>query len=87
MAEKFSGGTARTRNTEFGSDEETGEGESNKKIVSDIRKKYEKKLALQHGGDELVCTKCSLVILVAEMINYCPKHPCFFSRTRTSKKS
>ncbi|XP_042448673.1 vacuolar protein sorting-associated protein 53 A-like [Zingiber officinale] len=53
LAEKFSGGTASTRNTEFGSDEETGEGESNKKIVSDIRKKYEKKLALQHGGDEL----------------------------------
>ncbi|KAG6471073.1 hypothetical protein ZIOFF_072169 [Zingiber officinale] len=53
LAEKFSGGTASTRNTEFGSDEEPGEGESNKKIVSDIRKKYEKKLALQHGGDEL----------------------------------
>ncbi|THU51537.1 hypothetical protein C4D60_Mb06t32080 [Musa balbisiana] len=53
MAEKFSGGTASTHEKELGRDvEETGEGESNKQIVLDIRKKYEKKLAVQHGGDE-----------------------------------
>nr|XP_018682408.1 PREDICTED: vacuolar protein sorting-associated protein 53 A-like isoform X2 [Musa acuminata subsp. malaccensis] len=53
MAEKFSGGTASTHDKELGSDvEETGLGESNKQIVLDIRKKYEKKLAVQHGGDE-----------------------------------
>lgn len=58
MAEKFSGGTASTHDKELGSDvEETGLGESNKQIVLDIRKKYEKKLAVQHGGDEAVCTK------------------------------
>ncbi|XP_065013346.1 vacuolar protein sorting-associated protein 53 A-like isoform X2 [Musa acuminata AAA Group] len=53
MAEKFSGGTASAHDKELGSDvEETGLGESNKQIVLDIRKKYEKKLAVQHGGDE-----------------------------------
>ncbi|CAL9129784.1 unnamed protein product [Musa textilis] len=53
LAEKFSGGTASTRNKELGNDvEESGEGESNKQIVSDIRKKYEKKLAMQHGEAE-----------------------------------
>ncbi|CAL9097081.1 unnamed protein product [Musa acuminata var. zebrina] len=53
MAEKFSGGTASTHDKELGSDvKETGLGESNKQIVLDIRKKYEKKLAVQHGGDE-----------------------------------
>lgn len=58
LAEKFSGGTASTRNKELGNDvEESGEGESNKQIVSDIRKKYEKKLAMQHGEAETVCTK------------------------------
>ncbi|CAL9090122.1 unnamed protein product [Musa acuminata var. zebrina] len=53
LAEKFSGGTASTRNKELGNDvEESGEGESNRQIVSDIRKKYEKKLAMQHGEAE-----------------------------------
>ncbi|KAJ8484465.1 hypothetical protein OPV22_016950 [Ensete ventricosum] len=53
MAEKFSGGTASTRDKELRNDvEETHEGESNKQIVLDIRKRYEKKLAMQHGGDE-----------------------------------
>jgi vacuolar protein sorting-associated protein 53 len=44
LAEKFSGGTAGARNKESGSDEED-EGAEHNKIVSDIRKKYEKKLA------------------------------------------
>ncbi|WOK91709.1 hypothetical protein Cni_G00400 [Canna indica] len=54
LAEKFSGGTASTRSKELVSDvEETGEQDNTKKIVSDIRKKYEKKLAMQHGGAEV----------------------------------
>uniref|UniRef100_K3XEN6 Uncharacterized protein n=1 Tax=Setaria italica TaxID=4555 RepID=K3XEN6_SETIT len=44
LAEKFSGGTATARNKESASDDEDESGEHNK-IVSDIRKKYEKKLA------------------------------------------
>ncbi|XP_072972528.1 vacuolar protein sorting-associated protein 53 A isoform X1 [Typha angustifolia] len=54
LAEKFSGGTMSSRNKEFGSDEEEADdGENHNKIVSDIRKKYEKKLAVPHGGTEL----------------------------------
>ncbi|CAO2172453.1 unnamed protein product [Urochloa humidicola] len=44
LAEKFSGGTATAKNRESTSDDEDEGGEHNK-IVSDIRKKYEKKLA------------------------------------------
>ncbi|PAN26986.1 hypothetical protein PAHAL_5G051700 [Panicum hallii] len=44
LAEKFSGGTGTARNKESASDDEEEGGEHNK-IVSDIRKKYEKKLA------------------------------------------
>ncbi|XP_066307747.1 vacuolar protein sorting-associated protein 53 A-like [Miscanthus floridulus] len=49
LAEKFSGGTTNARNKETASDDEDEGGEHNK-IVSDIRKKYEKKLA--GPGDE-----------------------------------
>jgi len=44
LAEKFSGGTGTARNKESASDDEEKGGEHNK-IVSDIRRKYEKKLA------------------------------------------
>ncbi|RLN23300.1 vacuolar protein sorting-associated protein 53 A [Panicum miliaceum] len=44
LAEKFSGGTGTARNKESASDDEEEGGEHNK-IVSDIRKKYGKKLA------------------------------------------
>ncbi|KAG2602717.1 vacuolar protein sorting-associated protein 53 A-like [Panicum virgatum] len=44
LAEKFSGGTGTARNKESASDDEEEGGEHNK-IVSDIRRKYEKKLA------------------------------------------
>ncbi|KAF8413507.1 hypothetical protein HHK36_001497 [Tetracentron sinense] len=48
LAEKFSGGT---RNREIGSDiEEIDKVENNGQTVSDIRKKYEKKLAAHHGS-------------------------------------
>lgn len=56
MAEKFSGGKDGTRDDESGSDTEENEGESKNKLVSDIRKKYEKKLAVHRGGlTETVC--------------------------------
>uniref|UniRef100_A0A0D9V994 Uncharacterized protein n=1 Tax=Leersia perrieri TaxID=77586 RepID=A0A0D9V994_9ORYZ len=45
LAEKFSGGGTTTRNKESASDDENEETGHNK-IVSDIRKKYEKKLAV-----------------------------------------
>ena len=58
LAEKFSGGTTGFQNREFEGDvEETDEGEKHNLIVSDIRKKYEKKLALHRGATEPVCTK------------------------------
>ncbi|XP_062229042.1 vacuolar protein sorting-associated protein 53 A-like isoform X2 [Phragmites australis] len=47
LAEKFSGGTTSARNKESGSDDED-EGVERNKIVSDIRKKYEKKLAVSN---------------------------------------
>ncbi|OAY81558.1 Vacuolar protein sorting-associated protein 53 A [Ananas comosus] len=54
LAQKFSGGTTHSRNKELGSDEEEAdEGENRNKIVSDIRKKYEKKLAVPRDGTEL----------------------------------
>ncbi|XP_073107578.1 vacuolar protein sorting-associated protein 53 A [Elaeis guineensis] len=53
LAEKFSGGTTGSQNREFEGDvEETDEGEKRNLIVSDIRKKYEKKLALHRDGTE-----------------------------------
>ncbi|KAF8664927.1 hypothetical protein HU200_054245 [Digitaria exilis] len=51
LAEKFSGGTVTARNKESASDDEDEGGEHNK-IVSDIRKKYEKKLAAPNDGVE-----------------------------------
>ncbi|KAM0937284.1 putative vacuolar protein sorting-associated protein [Dioscorea sansibarensis] len=52
LAKKFSGGTTNSRSREYGNDvDDVDEGEnSNKRIVSDIQKKYEKKLALHRGG-------------------------------------
>ena len=44
LAEKFGGGTTNARNKETTSHDED-EGGGHNKIVSDIRKKYEKKLA------------------------------------------
>ncbi|XP_020273908.1 vacuolar protein sorting-associated protein 53 A [Asparagus officinalis] len=53
LAEKFGGGTINSRNTEFGSDLEAADEEkNNNQIVSDIRRKYEKKFAGQQGGNE-----------------------------------
>lgn len=53
LAEKFGGGNISSRNNEFGNDlEATDEGENNSQIVLDIRKKYEKKFAVQRGGNE-----------------------------------
>ncbi|XXG68435.1 hypothetical protein AAC387_Pa06g1522 [Persea americana] len=52
LAEKFSGGTVGSRNRESESEiEEIDKGESNNPAISEIRKKYEKKLAPPHGTD------------------------------------
>jgi len=51
LAEKFSGGTTNARNKETTSDDED-EGGGHNKIVSDIRKKYEKKLAAPSDEDK-----------------------------------
>ncbi|XP_073159047.1 vacuolar protein sorting-associated protein 53 A [Henckelia pumila] len=48
LAEKFGGGS---RSRESESDNVEDKGESNNQIVSDIRKKYEKKLAAHHGSE------------------------------------
>ena len=53
LAEKFSGGTGTARNKESASDDEEKGGEHNK-IVSDIRRKYEKKLAAPNHEAEQV---------------------------------
>jgi len=51
LAEKFGGGTVNSRNTELGNDvETTDEGGNNDQIISDIRRKYEKRFAEQRGG-------------------------------------
>ncbi|XP_077219870.1 membrane trafficking VPS53 family protein isoform X3 [Tasmannia lanceolata] len=51
LADKFSGGTTGSRNREIGSEiEEIDKGENNSQTISDIRKKYEKKLAAHHGS-------------------------------------
>lgn len=49
LADKF-GGNATSRDKDVGSDEEVDEAKNKTQIVSDIRKKYEKKLAMHHGG-------------------------------------
>lgn len=61
MAEKFGGGThgKETRNDI----EEIGGGESTGQNVSDIRKKYEKKLAAYQGNGAEVC-----VLTIAVMV-------------------
>ena len=51
LAEKFSGGTTTARNKELESDDEN-EGTEHNKIVSDIRKKYEKKLGVPNDEAE-----------------------------------
>lgn len=51
LAEKFSGGTTNARNKETTNDDED-EGGGHNKIVSDIRKKYEKKLAAPSDEDK-----------------------------------
>ncbi|XP_015688115.1 vacuolar protein sorting-associated protein 53 A isoform X2 [Oryza brachyantha] len=51
LAEKFSGGATSTRNKESASDDEN-EDTGRNKIVSDIRKKYEKKLAVPNDETE-----------------------------------
>ncbi|PKA50631.1 hypothetical protein AXF42_Ash017970 [Apostasia shenzhenica] len=48
LVDKFRGGNT-SRDKDFGSDEEVDPAKSNSQIVSDIRKKYEKKLAMHHG--------------------------------------
>ena len=66
LAKKFSGGTTNSRSREYGNDvDDVDEGEnSNKRIVSDIQKKYEKKLALHRGGGtEQVLSKLLHVLL------------------------
>ena len=69
MAEKFSGGTAGSRDQEGGSDAEENGGEGKNQIVSDIRKKYEKKLAvLRDGGSESVCTMSKVIHLGSSCI-------------------
>lgn len=56
LAEKFGGGSGSSEYHDGGNEtEETDEGKRNNQIVSDIRKKYEKKLAIHGGpGTELV---------------------------------
>lgn len=55
LAEKFGGGS---RNTEREVDsEENDKAESSNRIVSDIRKKYEKKLAVNQEENSEVCIK------------------------------
>lgn len=52
LAEKF-GSTSRSK--EAGSAEDIDRVGQNSQIVSDIRKKYEKKLAAHHGSENEVC--------------------------------
>lgn len=53
LAEKFGGGT---QNREIANEiEEIGRGTNSSNSASDIRKKYEKKLAAHQGGDTEVC--------------------------------
>ncbi|XP_020587390.1 vacuolar protein sorting-associated protein 53 A [Phalaenopsis equestris] len=49
LADKF-GGNKTSREKDFGNDEELDEAKNKNQIVSDIRRKYEKKLAMHDGG-------------------------------------
>lgn len=53
LAEKFGGGS---RSKESGSDIGEDSTESSNQTISDIRKKYEKKLAAHHGSENEACT-------------------------------
>jgi len=54
LAEKFGGGT---QNREIGNEiEEIGRSANSSSNASDIRKKYEKKLAAHQGSESEVCT-------------------------------
>lgn len=53
LAEKFGGGS---RSRESERDNVEDKVESNNQIVSDIRKKYEKKLAAHHGSENEVAS-------------------------------
>jgi hypothetical protein len=55
LAEKFSGGTTTARNKEQESDDEN-EGVEQNKIVSDIQKKYEKKVGVPNDEVQQVFT-------------------------------
>lgn len=63
MAEKFGGGS---QGREIGSDiEEIGRRENTGQSVSDIRKKYEKKLAVHQGSGTEVC-----ILKIAYVVDY-----------------
>lgn len=52
LAEKFGGGS---RSKESGSDTGEDTSESSTQTISDIRKKYEKRLAAHHGSESEAC--------------------------------
>ena len=56
LAEKFGGGS---RNKESGSDTGEDSTESSSQTISDIRKKYEKKLAAHQGSESEACSLIS----------------------------
>ena len=61
MAEKFGGGT---RSREIGNEiEEIGTGQSSSQSISDIRKKYERKLAAHQDSRTEVCIINCLLLL------------------------
>lgn len=78
MAEKFGGGS---QGREIGNDiEEIGRGENSGQSVSDIRKKYEKKLAVHQGsGTEVWILKIHNMVIplfsnnliVCYQVTYC----------------
>lgn len=81
MAEKFGGGT---RSREIGNEiEEIGTGQSSSQSISDIRKKYERKLAVhQDSGTEVCIINCLLLLCKVCLVKiwnniriYC--HPLF----------
>jgi hypothetical protein len=86
LAEKFSGGTAGARNKESGSDDED-EGGGHNKIVSDIRKKYEKKLAGPNDEVEQVSALESyLVFIVSCYYIFSSSFTNFIGRKKTGRK-
>lgn len=52
LAEKFGGGSSKEMGSDIG---ETDRGENNSQTVSDIRKKYEKKLGTHEVSESQVC--------------------------------